>query len=112
MGKRPPLEIHCKETGFVVVGSEPRQPKASVRWNSVETVLAFKRDLLTVDLICLAFGAAEGAIEVHEEMPGWEQLVEQLPSKLPGASPFSEWWQQVAQPPFATCITTIYKAKR
>jgi len=110
MAKRPTLEIHCDETGFLVLGSESGQSKASLTWNSVETVLAFKRDLFAVDVICLAFGTAEGAIEVHEEMQGWQQLVEQLPSKLPGASPLSEWWEQVAKPPFATCTTTIYRA--
>jgi len=111
MAKCPSLEIRCDENGFVVIDSEPGRPNASVTWSTINTVLAFKRDLFAVDLICLAFGTADGAIEVHEEMQGWQQLVEQLPFKLPGASPLAEWWQRVAQPPFGASVTTIYKAK-
>jgi len=89
--------------------SRLRQPNVSLSWGEVDTVLAYKRDLCAVDLICLAFGTSEGAIEVHEEMQGWSQLVEQLPSRLAGMPPLSDWWERVAKPPFALSPTTLYK---
>ncbi|MBZ5615254.1 MAG: hypothetical protein LAO23_14695 [Acidobacteriia bacterium] len=109
MPKRQPLEIRCDENGFVVTASGSREPNASLAWDEVDTVLAYKRDLYTVDLICLGFVTPERTIEVHEEMQGWSQLVEQLPSRLRGMPPFSGWWESVAKPPFAPSVTTLYK---
>jgi hypothetical protein len=75
----------------------------------VETVLAYKRDVYAVDLICLGFGNAEQTIEVNEGMRGWSQLIESLPSLLPGTPPPSDWWERVAKPPFAPSVATLYK---
>jgi hypothetical protein len=104
-----PLQIRCNETGLVVSTSGSRQPNEALSWGEVDTVIAYKRDLYAMDLICLAFGTSEGAIEVHEEMQGWPQLVEQLPSRLADMPPLSDWWERVAKPPFALSATTLYK---
>jgi hypothetical protein len=109
MPNRQPLEIRCNETGLVVSTSRSKQPNVSLSWGEVDTILAYKRDLMYVDLICLAFGTSEGAIEVHEEMQGWSQLVEQLPLRLAGMPPLSDWWERVAMPPFALSAATLYK---
>jgi hypothetical protein len=109
VSKQQPLQICFDQSGLVVTTSCPTQPTASLEWGKVNSVLAYKRDLYTVDLICLGFGTPEGAIEVHEEMEGWSHLVEQLPSLLPGTPPLSDWWERVAKPPFASSVTTLYK---
>jgi hypothetical protein len=62
-----------------------------------------------MDLICLGFVTANATVEVHEEMQGWSQLVEQLPLRLPGAPPLSGWWERVAQPPFAPSLTKLFE---
>jgi hypothetical protein len=107
MSKQRPGEIRCDESGFAVSGASVGA--TSLNWSEVRTVLAYKPDLYTTDLICLGFTALDGTIEVDEEMQGWSQLVERLPSLLPGTPPLSDWWERVAKPPFATCVTKLFE---
>jgi len=103
----PQLEIRCNQTGFAVTNTDSSCPHAILEWHDVNAVLAYKRDLYTADLICLGFVTASGTIEVHEEMRGWSELLEQLPPRL-CVPPSSEWWERVAKPPFASCVTKLY----
>jgi hypothetical protein len=109
MSKQHPTEIRCDESGLqVTVGdSVSAVGAASLKWNEVKIVLAYKRDCWGADLICLGFTIPAGAIGVDEEMQGWSQLVERLPSLLPGIPPLSDWWERVAKPPFAACVTKL-----
>jgi hypothetical protein len=116
MAKTPPLQIQCDPAGFAVSATESEPPHAlfsppvsSLKWDEVNAVVAYKRDVFAFDLVCLGFGTANGAIEVNEEMPGWSQLVEDIPLRLPGMPPFSDSWDLVAQPPFATCVTKLFE---
>jgi len=111
MSKAPPAEIRCDENGFAVTaaGSASSIESTSMRWNEVKAVIAFKRDLYTTDLICLGFLGPDGTIEVDEEMHGWSQLVEGLPGLLPGTPSLSDWWEQVAKPPFASRVTKLFE---
>jgi hypothetical protein len=108
MSNSPP-EIRCDESGFAVTQTPATSPVALLKWNAVKTILAYKRDVYAYDLICVGFITSDGTIEVNEEMQGWSQLVERLPSVLPGTPPFSDWWERVAQPPFALCMTTLFQ---
>jgi hypothetical protein len=80
-----------------------------LRWADIQSVVAFKRDLYIVDLMCLAFNTdSAGALELHEEMTGWQDLVDALPDHLPGCTPFPDWWTVVTFPAFAANPTTIF----
>lgn len=82
---------------------------SSLAWADVYRAVAYKRDLYTVDLICIAFFSAhDGALEIHEDMAGWQGLVDSLPRYLSGCTSFPEWWLIVAFPAFATSDTTIF----
>ena len=81
-------------------------PVWSLRWRQVQAIHAFKRDLLSVDLICLAFALPDGVVEVDEEMEGYHSLVTELPNRFPGID--AGWWEKVAHPPFATNWTTLW----
>ena len=107
MQKGKPLEIHCDSMGLAVSMPEA-QPHVELKWDDVNGILAYKRDVFAFDLICLGFVTANETVEGHEQMQGWSQLVEQLPSWLPGVPPLSEWWERVAQPPFGTSRTTLF----
>jgi len=111
MSKQRPAEIRCHESGFAVCNSDSVSSEGapSLRWNDVNAVLAYKRDLYLTDLICLAFATHDSTIEVDEEMQGWSQLVEELPRLLPGTPPLSDWWERVAKPPFAACVTKLFE---
>ncbi len=80
-------------------------------WEEVCKATAFKRDMLTVDCICLFLGRSDGTgLELDEEMAGWNRFVAGIPQHLSGCKPPSEWWHVVAFPAFATNLTEIFKA--
>jgi hypothetical protein len=82
------------------------------RWANVHRLTVFKRDLLTVDSICLRVDLVDDRwIELDEEMKGWDAFVEALPLHLPGCKHLDEWFSQVAFPPFAPNATEIYQRK-
>ena len=81
-----------------------------VAWQDTVGIKAFKRDLYTVDLICLSILLKDKkSVELNEEMAGWESLVTELPTYLPGCQQFAEWFSAVAYPPFEPNITDIYQ---
>ena len=82
----------------------------SIAWSEIVRVVAFKRDWLTVDCICLAIATTDGTTtEVNEEMEGWEALTDALPKHLPGSKLWSECFSQVAFPAFAINETVIFE---
>lgn len=89
---------------------EDNKGELVVAWQDAVRIEAFKRDLYTVDLICLSvFLRDNKAVEIDEEMEGWESLVNRLPEYLPGCQKFEEWFQVVAFPAFKPNFTTIYR---
>jgi hypothetical protein len=80
----------------------------TLNWRDVNRVTAYKRDLYVTDLICLAISTAETAIEINEEMQGWQSLMETLPGYLPGMPEQPRWFDTVARPPFATNVTKLF----
>ena len=82
----------------------------SVMWKTVISIKAFKRDLYVVDRICLGVQLMDGSgIEVHEEMKGWDALVQKLPEYLPGCKTFGEWFETVAFPAFQLNETSVFE---
>ena len=62
------------------VGMKNERGQLVFAWQDTVQVKAFKRDLYAVDLICLAILMKNNkAVEINEEMSGWESLVEKLP---------------------------------
>ena len=78
------------------------------RWDDVSRVVAFKRDALTSDLLCLAIERGDQLIELNEDMGGWNELLDRLSSYLPGALSGQEILGAIVQPPFSANPTTVY----
>jgi hypothetical protein len=92
------------------VGSVKDRGAMLIAWRDTVSIEAFKRDLYTVDLICLTFQLRnKKAVEINEEMDGWESLVATLPEYLPGCQTFEEWFTEVAFPAFKPNVTVIYR---
>ena len=81
----------------------------AIDWLNIDRIFVFKKDLLTSDLICLMIDTKEGALNIDEEMEGYDNLVQSLPDYLPGCVPFSEWFPVVAFPAFEVNPTIIYE---
>jgi len=101
--------IQFDETGLMVTAShtDGSESKTELKWNEVNGVVAYKRDCYTVDLICIGFANPDGAVELDEEMDGWNALIGAVPRLLPGTISKQECWDKVAQPPFAANPTTL-----
>ncbi len=98
-------------TGIRIHRQPGRDGEAETRvsWAEVAEVRAYKRDLLSTDLICLlVFTAAGPVLEVHEEMEGWEELLLALPRHLPGCLAREQVLARMLQPPMATNETVVY----
>jgi hypothetical protein len=109
--KQSDFALSVDAAGITVNKIRPTSgPVQSIAWSEVVRVVAFKRDLYTVDCICLAFATADGmTTEVNEEMEGWEALTEALTEHLPGSKAWSECFSQVAFPAFATNERVIFE---
>ena len=99
------LTITLTSHGFDVVSANG--DRASVVWTEVREIVAFKRDLLTVDLICLGFRADESEcwFEVDEECDGYEELITEVECRFEIES---DWRSNVALPAFDTNFRTLW----
>ena len=64
-----------------------------------------KRDEITTDLICCNVVVGEKVWTFHEELVGWEMLIEHLRG-LPSFR--DDWFAAVSLPPFATSETVAF----
>ena len=113
--RRPPQPttstgLHPTENGLEISPLLGKPSSMFVSWSDVLKAVTFKRDQYVVDRICLVFElSGDRAIEINEDMLGWQEVVERLPEYLPGTAPFHEWFQEVAFPAFATNARTIFE---
>ncbi|HUE79506.1 MAG TPA: hypothetical protein VMN38_07735 [Sphingomicrobium sp.] len=71
----------------------------------ITRVTFYKRDEMTTDLICCEVILDGQAWTFHEELFGWDILLQHL-YKLPGFR--TDWYAAVSQPPFATRETVAF----
>ena len=110
-----PCVLEDPKCGSVAAGPDclritsGRGDSSELRWSEVEEVHAYKRDLFTTDSICVAFKKSrrEEYYEIHEEMAGYHDLLEALPSHLPKFT--RDWFLAVALPAFETNRQVIWK---
>lgn len=76
-----------------------------VRWDQILRVTAFKRDLVTTDLLCLLVLLTDGIIEMHEDMPGFTAVEDRLNQTL---APVDGWKSAVLFPAFEPCALEIF----
>jgi hypothetical protein len=111
-GRRTPKwTLSFDSAGIVVAGNSPSaEPTHVMAWGDIVRAIAFKRDLITVDCICVQFTAGDGrTLEANEEMEGWESFINSMPEYLPGSKVWSECFSQVAFPAFTTNETVVFE---
>jgi len=104
-GSAPLEEIRFTPDGFKVL----RDGKLDfqIEWSELTGIAAFKRDLFTVDEICLAFRTRDlDYLCVSEEAAGYKHLEAEIQRRFPDHDP--QWWQKVAFPPFEYRWTVVW----
>jgi hypothetical protein len=108
--RTPEYRIELDETGFRVDGSNGKS--FAVAYAAISSVAAYKRDQLTVDLICFAVSyldasGADLTIEVDEDMAGFDELDAGLARALAGFD--RNWRDKVVKPAFAENRTLLFE---
>jgi len=102
--KQPDPSLLIDDLGFSMLRQDTVTER--VHWSDVLRILAFKRDLLVVDSICLAFQLAdETTVEVNEEIEGFLALVSALELRF-GIG--RGWLWDIALPPFAENLRELW----
>ncbi|MCE9609266.1 MAG: hypothetical protein K8R23_03465 [Chthoniobacter sp.] len=82
----------------------------NIGWKAIDRLTMFKRDIFSVDLICLFIEfSGDCVIEFDEDMEGWKAFIDALPHHLSGCKPSEEWFFDVAFPAFAANPNEIYR---
>jgi hypothetical protein len=108
------FEIDCDDSGIALVSVPPgNEPTLRLRWEQINAVFAYKRDCYTVDQIRLILGndVELMCMEVTEHDLGFDVLIAELARRLPGFPNVYDWWDEVAQPPFETQWTELYRRR-
>jgi len=102
-------EITSTDSGFAIVTPKGTE---TVSLDEVSAVVVYKIDELTTDLICCDIVTSSGEGEqirtIHEELPGFENLMARLEA-LPGFN--RKWREAVTLPPFAESRAIIYERR-
>ena len=64
--------------------------------SAITEAIAYKRDGLPYELICIAMGSVAAPIEIPEQMPGWLPFVHAFPNCLPGCGIYEERFSLLA----------------
>ena len=79
-----------------------------LRLQDIDKVAFYKRDEITTDLICCDVTIGEAIWTFHEELDGWNLLLDHL-AKLPSFP--ADWFGAVSQSPFATSETVAFSRR-
>ena len=93
---------------IVILPAGFRANDTMVEWSQIASIKAFKLDLITSDLICLAVevDGNDRYIQLSEEWPGFKELAEKMEARFA----FPEgWWDSVAKPAFKTNEALLYQ---
>ena len=71
----------------------------------ITKVIFYKRDEITTELICCDVVVGGEEWTFHEELVGWDLLVDHL-QRLPSFR--GDWFAAVSQPPFAASETVAF----
>lgn len=101
-----------REVNIQWLTMEKETGSTSFFWESVSAVDTFKRDLFSIDCICLSFETPEGWIEVNEDMKNWGEFLDAAERFLPNFPSQEKWWNKVMVPAFKTNHSRLWERKQ
>lgn len=103
----PPLWIAFTSEGFELRKAESLV--GGVEWSEIRKIIAFKRDLVTSDVVCLEFHLVgkDEVFEVNDDVGGFWDLARRVKEVFPGSD--QEWEESVVKPAFARNARVIFE---
>lgn len=99
LGKAPMAALSLTPQSLVIrVGSDT---PSSIPWNDISRIVVLTHDTyVPTDFRTMLIIWGEGhAVEINEEMAGWNDLVGELENFLPGSQPSGQWLLQIQAAP-------------
>ena len=79
---------------------------SNIKWDEIEKIDAFKRDLITEDQICLEINVNNKQFYCSQDFDGWIEFEKELQIQLTELD--KNWFSKVSQPPFEESRVTIF----
>lgn len=97
-------KVISEDDGFIL---ENKSAQQKIRWADIERLIAYKKDLMTTDEICLDIIFDSRQLTINEGTPGWDQFVEKTKLAFPGIP--KNWDTEITKPAFATNLTILFQ---
>jgi len=81
-----------------------------MKWDDVRRVAAFRRDVMTEPVLCVAISDPANIVVLDESMEGWQSLLNAMPRLLPESPSFTEWRTQIPAGSAASHWTVLFRA--
>jgi len=110
-----PFDVRFNDTGIFTyqedgVTANFKDGACVVKWLDIETIIAYKRDRMTTDCICLdVFYLNTFSFGINEGTKGWYQFLVKMSEAFPQIK--RGWEIEIAQPPFKTNLTLLFDKK-
>lgn len=80
-----------------------------VKWREIRKIVAFKRDLVTSDAVCLKFHLVgqDEVLQVNDDVGGFWDLARRVKEVFPDSD--QEWEAMVVKPAFARSTRVIFE---
>lgn len=81
-----------------------------MKWGEVRRVAAFRRDVLTEPVLCVAITDSSKVVVLDESMDGWKSLLEGVSKYLKQTPSFSEWQERIGRESPDSYWTMLFRA--
>ena len=110
-----PFDVRFKDIGIFIYHVDGftanfKDGECTLKWVDIETIIAYKRDRMTTDCICLdVFYLSTFSFGITEDTKGWYQFLIKMSDAFPQIK--RGWEMEIAQPPFKTNLTLLFDKK-
>lgn len=81
-----------------------------MQWPDVQRVAAFRRNVLTHPVLCVAISDPSNIVVLDEAMDGWEGLLKELSRILSESASFSQWRDSIQGESTDSYWTVLFRA--
>jgi hypothetical protein len=81
-----------------------------MKWSEIKRVAAFRRDVLTRPVFCVAITDPANVVVLDESMQGWKPLIKALSKRLSQSPSFSEWREKIGRGSADSHWTILFSA--